>query len=116
MCLYNVSINTNFYQIRLINKCARKKNAKISESQIFLVRYGRTTFLLNYLILFSIPLGISFYHMIYLYIFMVFRYTSLVTSSADIILLVEQAQCNAELNITRVVKSIDASLNQGSYL
>ena len=53
--LHNVSIHRNFYQNRFINECARKKKAKIPESQSprvpesrsFLVRYRRTYVLNN---------------------------------------------------------------------
>ena len=49
--LHNVSIHRNFYQNRFINKYAKKKKAKILESQShgvpeFLVRYRRT-YILN---------------------------------------------------------------------
>ena len=40
--LHNVSIHIDFYQNRFINEYARKKKAKITESQSFLVRYRRT--------------------------------------------------------------------------
>ena len=59
--LHNVSIHRNFYQNRFINKYARKKKAKISESRShgarnhgvpesrsFLVKYRRTYVLKNY--------------------------------------------------------------------
>ena len=46
LCLYNVSIHINFYQNQSINKYARKKKAKISESRSILVRYRRT-YILN---------------------------------------------------------------------
>ena len=42
MHLYIVSNHRNFYQNQFINDCARKKKAKILESQSFLVRYRRT--------------------------------------------------------------------------
>ena len=40
------------------------------------------------------------------------RYTTPVTNSADVILVVEQTWCNADLNLTKVVMSIDAAMNQ----
>ena len=40
--LHNVSNHRNFYQNQFINEYAKKKKAKISESQSFLVRYRRT--------------------------------------------------------------------------
>ena len=43
--LHNVSIHRKFYQNRFINKCVRKKKAKILQSRspgVFLVIYRRT--------------------------------------------------------------------------
>ena len=48
--LHNVSILRNFNKNRFIDKYARKKKAKISESQshgVFLVRYRRTYVIKN---------------------------------------------------------------------
>ena len=46
MSLYIDIIHRNFYQNQFINEWASQKKAKISESQIFLVRYRRT-YILN---------------------------------------------------------------------
>ena len=48
LCIYDVSINGNLYQNRLINECARKKKAKTRNPGVFLERYRRTYVLNEY--------------------------------------------------------------------